>query len=665
MPLPVVRRPRRPGRTGGVVPACVLLVVGLAVSVLMAGVLADTQRRQADERMDRHLEAARATVTAEAYRRVETLGHLAASVGVQEDLTAQDFEALTFRLAFRGMPGITDVGYVVSVPDSQVQAVQRAWRRKGSANLSLRPVGTAEHRFVVLDRSLDTVSPALGSDLMAAAEPTEALDAARAGGQVTASRAYVLLRDRMLPADRQQTSFVLAAPVYGAGDAPDAGLLRGWLVMGVRGGDFIDGMLRQVSQGMVNVALSDVSVPGGERRMAAVRAGEPLDGARLHREATMDVAGRTWRLQVDPTARFASAAESGLHLLVLAGGTAISLLLAGLVLVLGTSRDRALAHVEQATAALKADIAQRRRVEARLRERETELERFAAVAAHDLKSPLTVIAGYSELVEDHLADGAGAQVGDWLRRIRGGTGRMQRLIDDLLAYAAAGDASLELTEVDLERLVADIVMDRTAHLQHDRPHIEIGRLPVVTADPVRLRQVMDNLIGNAVKYVRHGTAAQIDVSAERDGPVWRVTVADHGIGIAPDQRDAVFAAFGRARGSEGYPGTGLGLAICRRIVNHHGGEILAEENAGGGTRFVFTLPVVPRLASRDALAQDGTDGTGEDPGDGSDGGPGGGRCTPHPGPTAVRAGRRDRAAGSRTFLRCRRGRPMVAGTDSV
>ncbi|GGK99701.1 hypothetical protein Ppa06_68280 [Planomonospora parontospora subsp. parontospora] len=632
MPLPVVRRPRRPGRTGGVVPACVLLVAGLAVSFLMAVTLAGAQGRQADERMDRHLEAVRAAVAGEAYRRAETLGHLAASVGVQEDLTAQDFEALTFRLAFRGMPGITDVGYVVSVPDARVQAVQRAWRRKGAANLSLRPVGTAEHRFVVLDRSLDTVSPALGSDLMAAREPSEALDAARAGGQVTASRAYVLLRDRMLPAARQQTSFVLVAPVYGAGDAPDAGLLRGWLVMGVRGGDFIDGTLRQVSQGRVNVTLSDVSAPGGERPMATVRAGEPLADARLHRETTMDVAGRTWRLQVDPTTGLASAAENRLHLVVLAGGAVISLLLAGLVLVLATSRDRALAHVEQATAALKADIAERRRVEARLRERETELERFAAVAAHDLKSPLTVIAGYSELVEDHLADGAGEQVSGWLQRIRGGTGRMQRLIDDLLAYAGAGDASLEPAEVDLERLVADIVMDRTAHLRHDRPHIEIGRLPVVTADPARLRQVMDNLIGNAVKYVRHGTVAQIDVSAERDGPMWRITVADHGIGIAPDQRDAVFAAFGRARGSEGYPGTGLGLAICRRIVDQHGGEIRAEENSGGGTRFVFTLPVVPGITGRDALTEDGTGGAGGGPGGGSDGGADGGPLYSAPGP---------------------------------
>ncbi|MBG0818546.1 ATP-binding protein [Planomonospora sp. ID82291] len=633
MSLPVVRRLRRPGRTGGLVPACLLLVIGLAVSLLMAGTLADTRRRQAEERMDRHLEAARLAVTGEVYRRAEILGHLAASVGAQQDLTAQDFEALTFRLAFRGMPGITDVGYVVSVPDAQVQAVQRAWRRKGSANLSLRPVGAAEHRFVVLDRSLDTVSPALGSDLMAAAEPAEALDAARAGGQVTASRAYVLLRDRMLPAARQQTSFLLVAPVYGAGDAPDAGLLRGWLVMGVRGGDFIDGTLRQVSQGLVGVTLSDASVPGGERRIAAVRAGEPLADARLHREVTVDVAGRTWRLRVVPAAGFASAADARLHLVVLAGGVVISVLLAGLVVVLGTSRARALAHVEQATATLKADIARRRRVEARLRERETELERFAAVAAHDLKSPLTVIAGYSELVEDQLAESAGAQVSGWLQRIRGGTGRMQRLIDDLLAYAAAGDASLEPAEVDLERLVADIVMDRTAHLRHDRPNVEIGRLPVVTADPVRLRQVMDNLIGNAVKYVRHGTVAQIDVSAERDGPMWRVTVADRGIGIAPDQRDAVFTAFGRARGSEGYPGTGLGLAICRRIVGHHGGEIHAEENAGGGTRFVFTLPVVPGLPGRDALAEDGAGG---DPGDGSGGDhggdPGGGPMYSAPGP---------------------------------
>ncbi|MBG0833270.1 CHASE domain-containing protein [Planomonospora sp. ID67723] len=595
----------RLGGTGGVALACAMLAVGLILTVVAAGALADAQRREADERMDRHLEVVRTVLAGETYRRVELLGHLSAAVGTQTNLTAQDFEALTFRLSYRGLAGVSEVGFVVSADDAHVQAVQRAWRGRGVSDLTVRPVRADEHRFVVLTRSLDGLSTALGLDLAAASEPTGAMDTARRTGQVAASQAYVLLRDRMLPTSRQQISFILAAPVYAAGGTADAGLLRGWLLMGVRGSDFINNTLQPASQGVLNVTLTDVSVPGQERRIADVHAGAPLADARLHRETTLDAAGRRWKLEIQPTDRFASTGDDRLHLVVLGCGALASLLLAGLVLVLVTSRDRALARVEQATAALQADIEQRQEVEIRLRERERELEGFAAVAAHDLKSPLTVIMGYCELVEDRLADRSDQQVNTWLSRVRTGTRRMQHLIDDLLNYAAAGNGSLELAEVDLNKLVGDIVTERTSHLEHDRPHIESGRLPVVVADPDRLRQVLDNLIGNAIKYVRHGTAAQIDINAEQDGPMWRISVADHGIGISPDQRDAVFGAFNRARGSEGYPGTGLGLAICRRIVNHHGGEIRAEDNTGGGSRFVFTLPVAPDPAGQDPAVPGG------------------------------------------------------------
>ncbi|GIH97394.1 ATP-binding protein [Planobispora siamensis] len=590
-------------RRTGMAMACTVLILGLVVTAVVTAVLAGVQSRQTGERMDRHLQAMSTVITTEAYRRVELLGHLAASVGSHTELTAEEFDAITFRLAYRGLAGTSEVGFAVSADDTQVQAVQRAWRARGSANLTVRPVQADEHRLVVLSRSLDGLSTALGSDLSAAPEAAAAMDGARRSGQVTASPAYVLLRDRALPASRQRTSFVLAAPVYGAGPSPDAGLLRGWLLMGVRGDEFAEGALRPIAQGALNATLSDVSTPGGERPLAVMRTGEPLGRAELSRQSTVTVAGRQWKLEIEPTTRFAAAGDSHLQQVLLVSGAVISVLLAGLVLVLSTSRDRALARVTQATSALEADIARRREVEARLREREAELEGFAAVAAHDLKSPLTVIMGYCELVEDNLQGTPDPQVAGWLSRIRSGTSRMQHLIDDLLAYAAAGDGALDLSEVDLNRMVADVVMERTAHLDHDRPSVEFGRLPVIVADAARLRQVLDNLIGNAIKYVRHGAAAQIDVSAEQEGDMWRISVADHGIGIPADQRDSVFGAFTRARGSEGYPGTGLGLAICRRIVDHHGGQIGVEDNEGGGTRFVVTLPITPG-ASKSALARE-------------------------------------------------------------
>ncbi|GAA3945709.1 sensor histidine kinase [Actinoplanes auranticolor] len=106
-----------------------------------------------------------------------------------------------------------------------------------------------------------------------------------------------------------------------------------------------------------------------------------------------------------------------------------------------------------------------------------------------------------------------------------------------------------------------------------------------------LRQVLDNLIGNAIKYTPHGRPARIEISARRHTvDAWQITVADRGIGINDDEYDTVFDAFRRARGSEGYSGTGLGLAICHRIIERHHGHIEAQANPGGGTRFTITLP---------------------------------------------------------------------------
>jgi signal transduction histidine kinase len=119
----------------------------------------------------------------------------------------------------------------------------------------------------------------------------------------------------------------------------------------------------------------------------------------------------------------------------------------------------------------------------------------------------------------------------------------------------------------------------------------VGPLPDVTVDPAMVHHVVDNLIGNALKYVQPQCAARIDVTAGAAGPAWaRVEIADRGIGIPDDDKPNIFESFHRAQSAVGYAGTGLGLAICRRIVERHGGTIGVADNPGGGTRFHFTLP---------------------------------------------------------------------------
>ncbi|GAA3254983.1 hypothetical protein GCM10010532_104180 [Dactylosporangium siamense] len=212
-----------------------------------------------------------------------------------------------------------------------------------------------------------------------------------------------------------------------------------------------------------------------------------------------------------------------------------------------------------------------------LREREADLAAFAAIAAHDLRSPLTTISGYTEILAEELTDPDHVAVAT---RIGSGVERMRRLIDDLLAYATARDAPLEPAPVDLSALVAAI-----------SPQVRVaGTLPVLDADPGMIRRLFEHLISNALKFTPPGREPDVCVSAAwAAGGGVQLTVADRGIGIPAEELGRVFTSFHRVHG-RGYAGTGLGLAICQRVVARHGGTITAADNPGGGTVIQIVLP---------------------------------------------------------------------------
>jgi signal transduction histidine kinase/CHASE1-domain containing sensor protein len=220
-----------------------------------------------------------------------------------------------------------------------------------------------------------------------------------------------------------------------------------------------------------------------------------------------------------------------------------------------------------------------------LRRYENDLKVFAGVVAHDLKAPLAVARGHAEVAMEELPLDSPAC--ERLARVLRSTDRMDAMIETLLAYTTARNAPLDLGPVDLGRLVRDVIEERLAHRTASW---SVGPLPWVRADAGMLRHVLDNLIGNAFKYVRAGAVPTVEVTG---GPVpggWaRIEVADAGIGIPDDEKPSVFETFHRTKEAAGYDGTGLGLAICRRIVERHGGEIGVEDNPGGGVRFHFTL----------------------------------------------------------------------------
>lgn len=228
------------------------------------------------------------------------------------------------------------------------------------------------------------------------------------------------------------------------------------------------------------------------------------------------------------------------------------------------------------------------------RAQQSELESFAAVVAHDLLGPLGVVDGWSEmLVHDLDLDGALSveDAAPKLDRIRTASAGMRKLIEDLLDSSTSRDPQLRAAPLDLETLAQSIADQHVEWASGPRPRIEVGSLPRVYADATLLRQVLDNLIGNAVKYVVPGEVPVVRVHARRIDDLVEVTVADEGVGIPADQRDRIFEAFHRAHAGKGYAGHGIGLSVCKRIVERHGGRISARPPEGGrGTRIVFTLP---------------------------------------------------------------------------
>ena len=231
------------------------------------------------------------------------------------------------------------------------------------------------------------------------------------------------------------------------------------------------------------------------------------------------------------------------------------------------------------------------------REQRSELESFARVVAHDLLGPLGVVDGWAEMLSLDLDEKqvlTKAEATPKLERLQTAAAGMRQLIGDLLESSTSRDQQLRSTVLDLDGLVRSIADQRSSVATGTPPRIEIGSLPEVYADAAMIRQLMDNLIGNAAKYVVPGEVARVMVTGRRVGDLVEVTVADEGIGIPAAERDLIFEPFHRAHPGDGYDGHGIGLSVCKRIVERHGGRIYARPPLGErGVRIVFSLPGVP------------------------------------------------------------------------
>jgi len=255
------------------------------------------------------------------------------------------------------------------------------------------------------------------------------------------------------------------------------------------------------------------------------------------------------------------------------------------------------------------DISPRKRDEAELkkyaeslRRSNFELEQFASVASHDLQEPLRKVQAFGDRLRRKYAQELDGQGSDYIDRMLKSTARMQSLIDSLLSFSRISTKGKPYQLVDLNEIARGVTDDLEIVIRENNVALNIEDLPVIDADPHQMRQLFQNLIGNAIKYRRAGVDPIVHVSAHvapapcglaggEQSRFCQITVSDNGIGFDNAYAEKIFVIFQRLHGRGEYDGTGIGLAICRKIVERHGGSIEATGKANEGARFVASLPV--------------------------------------------------------------------------
>lgn len=224
-----------------------------------------------------------------------------------------------------------------------------------------------------------------------------------------------------------------------------------------------------------------------------------------------------------------------------------------------------------------------------LEESNERLRRFAYIASHDLQEPLRMISTYLQLLEDQSAATLDEEAQEYIDIAVDGANRMREMVNGLLAYSRIDMHDADFGPVECTTVLNDVITDLQVQLDESDTTIVCDGLPTVVGDANQLKQVFSNLVSNAIKYSGEDPP-HVEIAAERQGDRHVFSVADTGIGIAPEYTDQIFELFNRLHSNETYQGTGIGLALCRKIISNHGGDIWVDSELGEGTTFYFTLP---------------------------------------------------------------------------
>jgi signal transduction histidine kinase len=249
------------------------------------------------------------------------------------------------------------------------------------------------------------------------------------------------------------------------------------------------------------------------------------------------------------------------------------------------------ARLESVNTELATSNEQLARRAAELARSNAELEQFASIASHDLQEPLRKVRTFTEQLTAMEAENLSERGRDYLQRANSAAERMQALIQGLLQFSRVTTQARPFALVDLSQVTAEVLEDLSAEIERTGATVHVGELPAINADGLQMRQLLQNLISNAIKFRREGVPPEVWVDAKPLQGMLFLTVRDNGIGFETQYSGRIFRVFERLHGRLEYPGTGIGLALCRKIVERHGGTIVAEGELGVGSTFTAALPL--------------------------------------------------------------------------
>jgi signal transduction histidine kinase len=594
MGQPMDRRSTRPSvrrRAASIaVPALIL-----AAAVLVHLALVSAGDRAEAERLDRRAEQ----VANALERRVRTYGDVLYSVhGLfrsSDHVTRQEFhENLASQRIFGRHPGVQVIGYAEWADAGEAGALAARVDREARVSglgypafaVGPEPDRTPQAPITYLE-PVQGNAPAFGFDFLSERNRRDAVLRTLRTGRPEATAIVRLIQER-----GHQNGFLVMLGVRRPDGRPHGAayaafrmgdLVRG-AVGGARRGDDLEiydrgenGHVRTPIAGAGLGFDSDRSREAGALRHAA-------HGSRL---VDIDVMGRDWTLYYAPREALRTDVETALAWLPLLLGALLAGLCAWLVRASARTERRALALAERMTEHLRASQTELARSNA-------ELERFAYVASHDLREPLRTITGFLGLLSRRHRDRLDDDGREFVDMAVDGAKRMDRLIADLLEFSRAGRRETEPEAIDVGAAWGVAVRNLGAAIAESGAEVTAGPLPTVLADRGEMVQVLQNLLGNAIKY-RNGHPPHIHAAAVRRGEEWEISVSDDGPGVDPRHHERIFVLLHRLHSRDDVEGTGIGLAICKKIVERHGGRIWVESEEGHGARFAFTLPAVDRV----------------------------------------------------------------------